>query len=448
MIERFNQTTNASETQRLATELAKWKEQQLEGERANDPDMVVTGVVHQIEYLNYLGQYDDARAFLDTLPSLIDLDQPRMREMIADAYVMVDDVDYFYDWYKQNLFDKEANEGDQILVYALLCHYRNSEALEVFDKIFPALTSSNHLTYALQHIPKLIEDQNERKSYYQTILEKSQNGIVAQSEPNTQSAWHATALQAQYCLNDISGFERTANALAGIDSEVAQPHLDFLERLQDKDNPRWREKKVFGIGLSKTGTSSLSSALTLLNFSTAHWTNPYSHDLLTEGDIPLFDSLTDISISHQYKEIYRQYPNAKFVLSSRSVEEWEKSFLIHYQRSLHAASFDNLKEIITNHQPPRFGQRYIDMHQALYFQHPNLQEAYFAHEQDVLSFFEGKEDQLLVLDVSKPNALQNLSEFLEVDCPQSNFPHVNTKEEKTSWVSPISGVTRRFKFQT
>jgi hypothetical protein len=37
---------------------------------------------------------------------------------------------------------------------------------------------------------------------------------------------------------------------------------------------------------------------------------------------------------------------------------------------------------------------------------------------------------------------------LEVGCPQSDFPHVNTKEEKTSWVSPISGVTRRFKFKT
>jgi len=446
MNEKINNIGNTNETRQFESELAKWRESQIIGENSDNPEMVVNSMVRQIEYLNYLGRYDDARTFLDNPPDLIDLDQPHMREMIVDAYVMMDDVDYFYGWYKQNLFDKEANEGDQILVYALLCHNRNSEALEVFDKIFPALKSINHFTYALRHIPKLIEVQNERKSYYQTILEKSQNEIVAQSESSTQNAWHEIALQAQYCLNDISGFEQTANAIAETDLEAAQPHLDFLERLQDKDNPKWRENKVFGIGLSKTGTSSLSNALTLLNFSTAHWTNPYSHDLLTEKDIPLFDSLTDISISHQYKEIYRQYPNAKFVLSSRSVEEWEKSFLTHYKRSLHASSLDDLKKIVSNQQPPRFGQRYIDMHQALYFQHPNLQEAYSAHEQDVLSFFEGKEGKLLVLDVSEPNALQDLSEFLDVDCPQSNFPHVNTKEEKTSWVSPISGVTRRFKF--
>jgi hypothetical protein len=448
MIEKLNQTSNASEVERFRTELAKWKKQQYEGENVNDPNMVVNSVAHQIEYLNYLGQYDEARAFLDNLPSLIDMDQPYMREMIADVFVMMDDVDYFFDWYKQNLFSKEANEGDQILVYALLCNNRNREALEVFDKIFPALKSSNHFTHALRHIPKLIEDQNERETYYLTILEKSQNVVVDQSEPNTQNTWHEIALQVQYCLNDISGFEQTANAIAETDAEIAQPHLNFLERLQDKNNPKWREKKVFGIGLSKTGTSSLSNALALLNFSTAHWTHPYSHDLLKEEDIPLFDSLTDISISHQYKEIYSLYPDAKFVLSSRSVEAWEKSFLTHYKRSLHAASFVDLKEIITNQQPPRFGQEYVDMHQELYFQYPNLHEAYFAHEQDVLNFFKGKEGQLLVLDVSKSNALQDLSKFLEVDCPQNDFPHVNTKEEKTSWVSPISGVTRRFKSQT
>lgn len=59
----------------------------------------------------------------------------------------------------------------------------------------------------------------------------------------------------------------------------------------------------------------------------------------------------------------------------------------------------------------------------------------------------GREEQLLVLDVSQPKALQDLSEFLGVECPQSAFPHVNTKEQKNSWVSPISGLTRIFKFK-
>lgn len=248
-------------------------------------------------------------------------------------------------------------------------------------------------------------------------------------------------------MNDTAGFDGTAREMAQVHPEAAQKHLDFSDRLLDRDNVKWKEDKVFGIGLSKTGTSSLSKALTLLNFSTAHRTNPYSHDLLTKEDIPLFDSLTDVSISYQYREIYDQYPNAKFVLSTRSIETWEKSFLTHYARSMHASSFENLKTIITDQYPARFGQKYVDIHQQLYFQYSHLAEAYRAHEKGVREFFQGKENQILSLDASQPGALQSLSEFLEVDCPQNDFPHENTKEEKNSWVSPISGERRNLKLK-
>ena len=447
MIEKINNTEASNETRLLVAELDKWKENQKIGEDSGDSEMVVNSIVHQIEYLNGLGQIDEARVFLDNMPNLIDLNQPHMREMITDAYVMIDDIDYFYNWYKQNLFQREANEGDQILIYALLCHNRNSEALEVFDKIFPVLTSVDHIKNSLRHIPKLIEDKSLREFYYRSILERSQNPAINSNGQNVQNKWSEISLQAQYSLNDIQGFEKTVHLIQETDPKYAQKHFDFLERLLDINNPKWKENKVFGIGLSKTGTSSLSKALSMLNFSTAHWTNPYSHDLITKEDVPLFDSLTDISISHQYKDLYEKYPEAKFVLTSRSVEKWEKSFLTHYARSMHSTSFDDLKKIITEQYPPRFGQRYIDMHHELYFKHNDLSDAYQAHEQDVLSFFQGRENQLLMLDVSKPNALQELSNFLGVDSPQSNFPHVNTKEEKTSWVSPISGVTRSFKFK-
>ncbi len=445
MNEKINHTNNSNENQHFESELTKWKEYQIVGERLDDPEMVVNGVIRQVEYLYYLDRVDEARAFLDALPELIDLDEPKMREILTDTYVMVDDVEYFYSWYKKNLFDREANEGDQILIYALLCRNRNSEALEIFDKIFAALTTSNHFIYALRHIPKIITEQTQRTPYYRSILERSQGVIADSGEQSAQAEWYEISLQAHYSLDDTSGFEKTTHAMAEVYPEAAQTHLAFLERLLDIDNPKWKENKIFGIGLSKTGTSSLSKAFALLDLSTAHWTNPYSHDLLTKEDIPLFDSLTDISISHQYREIYEEYPDAKFILSGRSIEKWEKSFLTHYARSMHSSSFEDLKRIITEQKPPRFGQRYVDMHQELYFQYSDLSEAYRAHEQGVLEFFEGREDQLLLLDVSQPNALQNLSAFLDVDCQQNDFPHANIKAEKSSWVSPISGVTRTFK---
>lgn len=399
-------------------------------------------LVQKIESFYRSGQIDKGRMVLNSIPDSIDLEQPQTREMLADAYVVVDDIEYYFEWYKDNLFSREANVGDQILVYALICHNRNGEALNVFDKIFPALSSIHNFTYALRHIPQLIVDKNQRTSYYQSILERCKNAIANPSEQLTLQSWYEILLKTHYCLGNIQAFETTATALGQIYPDIARRHLDFLIRVLDPHNPIWRDKKVFGIGLSKTGTASLSKALTLLNYSTAHWTNSYSHDLLTIEDAPLFDSLTDISISYLYKEIYSEYPNAKFVLTTRPVKKWEDSFLTHYARSLHATSFEHLKRIILDQYPPRFGQRYIDIHNKLYFQHQNLQEAFHFHEQDVLNFFKGKEDQLLLLDVSQPNAFQNFSTFLRVNCPQNDFPNVNTKEEKNSWVSPITGTTR------
>ncbi len=336
MNEKIYNTPKVNETQQLERGLVKWKDYQLAGESSGDPDMVAEGMTNQIEYLYRLSRVDEARAFLKNIPDSVDLDQPQVREILADIYIMADDTNYFYDWYRQNLFHREANAGDQILVYALLCHNRNSEARTVFEKTFPALASLEHFTYALQHIPKLIEDRGQREFYYRTILERCSGATMDSSE---QIEWYEIQLKTLYCLNDISRFENTAHAMAQVYPEDAQQHLDFLERLKDRNNPKWRENKVFGIGLSKTGTSSLSKALTLLDFSTAHWTNPYSHDLLMKEDIPLFDSLTDITVSYQYREIYEEYPDAKFVLSTRSIEDWEKSFLNHYTRSMHAKKF-------------------------------------------------------------------------------------------------------------
>lgn len=174
MNEKINKT---SEVQQSESELEKWKAHQSIGERLDDPDMVLNGAIHQIEHLYDLNRIDEARAFLDDIPNSVDLDQPQVREMLVDAYVLADDTIYFFDWYKQSLLQREANEGDQILVYALLCHNRNNEAREVFDKIFPALSSVQNYTYALQHIPKLITDKTQREFYYRTILERSQNEI-------------------------------------------------------------------------------------------------------------------------------------------------------------------------------------------------------------------------------------------------------------------------------
>ena len=51
--------------------------------------------------------------------------------------------------------------------------------------------------------------------------------------------------------------------------------------------------KIFGIGLSKTGTSSLSEALEILGYSTVHFPS-------TLSEIAYYDAATDSTVARRF----------------------------------------------------------------------------------------------------------------------------------------------------
>ena len=53
------------------------------------------------------------------------------------------------------------------------------------------------------------------------------------------------------------------------------------------------QEKVFGIGLSRTGTASLNVALQVLGFRTYHWLVPFEKRLVTLEDCFFCDGMTD-----------------------------------------------------------------------------------------------------------------------------------------------------------
>lgn len=91
-------------------------------------------------------------------------------------------------------------------------------------------------------------------------------------------------------------------------------------------------QKVFGIGLSKTGTTSLYVALHALgyragtyghlnNLGLDNWFyNDFRHDYLKE-----FDALTDLPIGCFFKELDERYPGSMFILTIRDKKQWLNS---------------------------------------------------------------------------------------------------------------------------
>ncbi|NIQ13131.1 MAG: hypothetical protein GTO02_01590, partial [Candidatus Dadabacteria bacterium] len=79
--------------------------------------------------------------------------------------------------------------------------------------------------------------------------------------------------------------------------------------------------KIFGIGLSRTGTTSLNKALEILGYKSIHW--PSNNQILTDicdgrfkwDILQTYDALTDIHGAAFYREFDKEYLNSKFILT-------------------------------------------------------------------------------------------------------------------------------------
>jgi hypothetical protein len=89
------------------------------------------------------------------------------------------------------------------------------------------------------------------------------------------------------------------------------------------------QNKIFGVGLSRTGTTSLASALHSIgikthhaNFHTLDFTNSKSKPTIRKEYVDMFDAQTDIQISLVFEQLADLYPDSKFILTKRNPKLW------------------------------------------------------------------------------------------------------------------------------
>lgn len=165
--------------------------------------------------------------------------------------------------------------------------------------------------------------------------------------------------------------------------------------------------KVFGIGLSRTGTTSLTLALMNLGYKSKHY--PKALEIMEEAE--KHDALTDISVIPAYKDLARKYPDAKFILTVREIGEWLVSCEAHWEkknRNIHSMS--------------NFVRRAV--YRTADFDPGLFTYAYSAHIKDVTEFFSrGQKDRLLIMDVCAGDGYKELCSFLGHDIIKKKFPH-------------------------
>ena len=189
-------------------------------------------------------------------------------------------------------------------------------------------------------------------------------------------------------------------------------------------------QKVFGIGLSKTGTSTLGNALNILGIKTIHY--PYdqkTYDELTKGDYKLsvleeYQGITDITVSPYYAQLDKIYPESKFILTIREQDSWLRSVSGHWDFMLEWWKRDK-------RQLNKFSQFiFACVYGTLEFNEDRFLYVYDTHLQNVCDYFKSHSNDLLIMDICDGDGWEKLCPYLGLPIPNIPFPHSNKRSDK------------------
>lgn len=191
--------------------------------------------------------------------------------------------------------------------------------------------------------------------------------------------------------------------------------------------------KIFGLGLSRTGTTSLHAALVLMGLSAVHY--PLSYRNLArhwmDGDFSPahtapFRCYSDLPTPIFFRDLDRSHPGSKFVLTLRDEDAWADSIERQYARPLPPSPKN----------PIRHRMREL-AYGSIGFDRTRYLDAYRRHHDNIRDHFAAEPDRLLVLDLSRDaDAWQRLARFLGLSVPARSFPHLRVPDlGNLSWVT-------------
>ena len=180
--------------------------------------------------------------------------------------------------------------------------------------------------------------------------------------------------------------------------------------------------KIFGTGLSKTGSVSLFYAMKHLGFSCKHYI--YVDDCEERPTVnhikPIVDKYKFINgapINYMYRELAELYPNSKYIWMTRNFEQWIESCKAHFE------------QFVTKswHRTLLWG--------TLGFDFEKFRVRYYDHMCDMIDFSLSHDVLELPLEMDDHWKWVRLCEFLNMEIANqfSNFPHAN-KDEDRVWV--------------
>jgi hypothetical protein len=201
-------------------------------------------------------------------------------------------------------------------------------------------------------------------------------------------------------------------------------YASVLRRVAGLDPPVPRPK-VFVVGLSRTGTTTLTAALRQFGYLAAHWVNPATGQMLSPEDAALFDAMTDAPVADAVEELADRHPDARFLLTTRPVDSWTRSLLAHMRREHGLADAAALERFVASGAPLLHGGRWAEMYARLLVAPGGLAAAPAAHAARVRARFRHEPARLLEFDLWAGDGWPKLCGFLGLPVPAAPFPREN-----------------------
>jgi len=192
-----------------------------------------------------------------------------------------------------------------------------------------------------------------------------------------------------------------------------------------------RQPKVFGVGLSRTGTKSLNEALRILGYRSDHFSTHIlalreNQLIMDRSAVASYDALTDVTAARFYRELDDWFPGSRFILTVRDPQTWLNSCERH---------FPELRPGRWPHGVAKVLRLREEMYGARCFDRERFLDAYRRHREGVEQHFRQRPNDLLVLDITASEGWRALCAFLGLPEPLRPFPWANRTRD--SGTAPI-----------
>lgn len=166
------------------------------------------------------------------------------------------------------------------------------------------------------------------------------------------------------------------------------------------------KRKIFCIGLPKTGQVSLAYAMKTLGYQVNFY--PYSLRVIRKKDFVM-----DLPVLLRYKELDKIFPGSKFIMTTRDYNSWINSFRNHYRRFPASRRHKALL---------KYRQRFWD---TVHFDTYTMTRRYYEHQAYVYNYFKDRRKDLLVFNIVDGEGWKKLCPFLGKKVPRIPFPKEN-----------------------